>query len=129
MSYFDFIGSLSQADGESDGGEQEDDPDAIIPLNDEEESNNQIPDDETQDKFAIVKEVKESFGYWQDTYKPADSAIQVDSPDSSSSLLGQGKARMHTQPSITESSETELEEMLLCDMNRLCLATIVETAV
>ena len=33
---------------------------------DEEESGSQATDTITKDKLSIVKEVKESFGYWQD---------------------------------------------------------------
>ena len=78
-----FIGSLNQRGGSDIGitvegegepneeecgpDEEEGDPDAIRALSeDDEESDSQFPNDITADKFSIVKEVKESFAYWQD---------------------------------------------------------------
>ena len=75
-----FIGSMNQRGGsdtgirvkeedepneeEGDPDEEEGDPDAMRAISeDDEESGSQVPN---ADKFSIVKEVKESFAYWQD---------------------------------------------------------------
>ena len=78
-----FIGSMNQRGGsdtgirvkeedepneeEGDPDEEEGDPDAMRAISEyDEQSGSQVPNDITADKFSIVKEVKESFAYWQD---------------------------------------------------------------